>query len=53
MMEGTFTGVRLSTYFNPNKDDWMNARRIINGLDKANLIAGYGKSYYAAISYTT
>lgn len=53
MMEGTFTGVKLSNYFNPNKDDWVNARKIINGLDKANLIATYGKSYYAAISHTT
>jgi len=53
MIEGTFTGVRLSNYFNPNKEDWVNARRIINGLDKANLIAAYAKSYYAAISYTT
>jgi len=53
MMEGAFTGVKLGTYFSPNKDDWMNARRIINGLDKANLIATYGKNYYAAISYTT
>lgn len=53
MMEGTFTGVKLSNYFNPNKEDWVSARRIINGLDKANLIATYGKTYYAAISYTT
>lgn len=53
MMEGSFTGVKLSNYFQPNKEDWVNARRIINGLDKANLIATYGKSYYAAISYTT
>lgn len=33
--------------------DRVRARRIINGNDKANLIAGYGKHYYAAISYTT
>jgi glycosyl hydrolase family 19 (putative chitinase) len=53
MMEGSFTGVKLTNYFNPNKEDWINARRIINGLDKANLIAAYGKSYYASISHTT
>jgi hypothetical protein len=49
---GTFTGKKFADYFNPAKEDWVNARRIINGLDKANLIASYAKSYYSAISYT-
>jgi putative chitinase len=53
MNEGWFTGKKLSLYFNPTTEDWINARRIINGLDKANLIAGYGKHYYAGISHTT
>ena len=53
MTEGWFTGKKLSSYFNKTTEDWVNARRIINGLDKANLIAGYAKNYYAAISYTT
>jgi hypothetical protein len=53
MTRGTFTGKKFADYFNANADDWINARRIINGKDKANLIAGYGKQYYAAISYTT
>jgi hypothetical protein len=53
MRKGIFTGKKLSDYFNSQKEDWINARRIINGTDKANLIAGYGKAYYAAISYTT
>lgn len=52
MMEGWFTGRKLSNYFNTSKEDWRNARRIINGLDKADLIASYGKQYYAAISHT-
>ncbi len=52
MMKGTFTGKKLSDYFTPEQDDWVNARRIINGLDKANAVADYGKRYYAAISYT-
>lgn len=52
MADGTFTGKKLSQYFNPSTEDWKNARRIINGLDKAELIAGYGKHYYSAISYT-
>jgi hypothetical protein len=53
MMEGWFTGRKLSSYFTGTKEDWITARRIINGLDKANLISAYGKRFYAAISYTT
>jgi putative chitinase len=53
MIDGTFTGRKLSQYFAGDKEDWRNARRIINGLDKADLISGYAKQYYAAISYTT
>lgn len=52
MMEGWFTGRKLSTYFNTTTEDWKNARRIINGTDKADLIAAYAKQYYASISYT-
>lgn len=52
MMEGWFTGKKLSDYFNAAKEDWINARKIINGLDKANLISTYAKNYYASISYT-
>ncbi len=53
MMKGTYTGKKLADYFNPNKEDWRNARRIVNGTDKATLIAGYGRKFYGAISYTT
>lgn len=53
MTLGTYTGRKLGDYFNPAKYEWVQARRIINGLDKANLIAGYGKQFYAALSYTT
>lgn len=49
-IKGTFTGRRLDQYFNPTTADWKNARRIINRLDKAELIAGYAKNFYAAIS---
>jgi putative chitinase len=51
MIEGWFTGKKLSQYFNATTENWVNARRIINGLDKANLIADYAKRYYGAISY--
>jgi hypothetical protein len=53
MIDGVFTGKRLSTYFDGPLADWVDARRIVNGLDRAAGIAGYGKSYYAALSYTT
>jgi hypothetical protein len=52
MMNGSFTKKKPGDYFNPQKEDWVNARRIINGLGKAHLIADYAKRYYAAISYT-
>lgn len=45
MKEGWFTGKRLATYITLKKSDFRNARRIINGLDKADLIAGYAKEY--------
>ena len=46
---GDFTGVSLENYFNAVKDDPIHARRIINGLDKANLIAGYHDKFLTAI----
>lgn len=52
MTVGTFTGRKLDDYFNKTTEDWVNARRIINGLDRAPLVAGYGKAFYSAISYT-
>lgn len=50
---GDFTGVSLENYFNSFKDDPINARRIINGLDKASLIAGYHKKFLDAIKKAT
>jgi hypothetical protein len=49
MIGGMFTGVRLSSYFNDQKTDWEGARRIINGTDKASLIADYAYEFYQAI----
>jgi putative peptidoglycan binding protein/glycosyl hydrolase family 19 (putative chitinase) len=40
MKEGFFTGKKFADYFNPAKENWVNARRIINGTDRANTIAG-------------
>jgi hypothetical protein len=51
-VNGSFTGKKLANYFNGNLADWRNARRIINGTDRADMIAGHAKNFYAAISYT-
>lgn len=51
MFAGLFTGKMLADYFSLTRDDWTGARRIINGTDRAALIAGYGRAYYAALSY--
>jgi putative chitinase len=50
MIRGKFTGKRLQDYFNRTADDWINARKIINSLDRADDIAGYGKKFLDAIS---
>lgn len=47
---GDFTGKSLENYFNETKDDWVNARKIINGTDKAELIADYGKKFFTALN---
>lgn len=39
MKEGWFTGRKLSDYIHQSKKDYINARRIINGTDKAQKIA--------------
>jgi len=39
MLEGWFTGRKLSDYFSASANDAFNARRIINGLDSATSIA--------------
>lgn len=50
MIEGWFTGKKLSDYFKPGLSDPYNARRIINGLDKASDIAGYYHKFLAALT---
>jgi hypothetical protein len=52
MMQGAFTGRKLGDFFNQARADWRNARSIINGVERADLVASYAKKYYAAISYT-
>ena len=49
MTRGLFTGRKLSDYFNSAKEDWINARRIVNGLDRANDIANHSKKFLHCI----
>lgn len=49
MVGGWFTGHRLAQYFNADLTDWYNARRIINGTDKADEIAADAKRIYAGL----
>ncbi len=41
MMRGLFTGKSLHSYVGGQQSDYVNARRTVNGVDKAALIAGY------------
>lgn len=41
MIHGWFTGVGLPTFFDADTEDPVNARKVVNGLDKADVIAGY------------
>lgn len=47
--EGWFTKKKLSDYITLNKSNFKQARRIINGMDKANTIAGIAKQYDKAL----
>lgn len=49
MVHGIFTGKALKDYFG-KKTDAINARRIINGVDKAVEIAGYYSVFVSAIN---
>lgn len=45
MVKGVFTGKKLSDYVTTYKTDFQNARKIINGMDKADVIAGYASKF--------
>lgn len=45
MTKGIFTGRKLDQYFNDTVENPVGARKIINRLDKAELIAGYYKNF--------
>ena len=45
MLDGTFTGYQLSDFINASKTDFVGARRIVNGLDRAQEIASFAEDY--------
>lgn len=45
MIHGRFTGKKLSDYITLAKSDFVNARKIINAMDKADKIANYAENY--------
>lgn len=49
MLLGTFTGKKLSTYVSGDKADYVEARRVVNGTDKAKKIAGHAESFANAL----
>lgn len=50
---GVFTGKKISGYINDKKADYKNARRIINGTDKAVLIASYAVLFESILEKAT
>ena len=50
MTQGLFTGVNLARYFNDQREDWVNARKIINGLDKAEVISLYARKFMLCLT---
>ncbi len=49
MADGLFTGRALHDYFGATTDDPVGARKIVNGTDKASLIAGYHRNFLDSI----
>ena len=49
MRRGSFTGKKLSDYIGAGGADYVNARKIINGLDQAERIAGYAQKLEAIL----
>jgi hypothetical protein len=45
MLQGLFTGKKLSDFINSSECDYVNARRTVNGTDKALLVAGYAENF--------
>lgn len=53
MKEGIFTGRKLAHYINASGVDYVEARRIINGTDQQQLIAGYARKFESILRETS
>lgn len=53
MFYGSFTGKKLGSYVNAGVTDYYNARRVINGTDKASLIQGYASKFQSILDKTS
>ncbi|NSX90015.1 MULTISPECIES: hypothetical protein [Rhizobium/Agrobacterium group] len=49
MIAGSFTGRRLADFFGAQREDWEGARAIINGSDRARLVAGHARAFHRAL----
>ncbi|HTO80465.1 MAG TPA: hypothetical protein VMJ31_11885, partial [Methylocystis sp.] len=49
MLEGWFTGHKLADFFHGDCSDWIEARTIINGHNRARQVAGDALHFYAAL----
>ncbi|HEY3252074.1 MAG TPA: glycoside hydrolase family 19 protein [Ignavibacteria bacterium] len=52
MSKGLYTGKKLGDYVNEDKTNYRNARRVINGLDQASLIASYARKFEECIEFS-
>ena len=50
MIEGMFSGKKLADYIHGDVCDYVGARRIVNGTDRAKLIAGYANAFLDALT---
>lgn len=51
MINGLFTGRKLTDYFNATTDDPVGARAVVNGSEKARLIASYHAQFLGALTH--
>jgi hypothetical protein len=49
MLNGHYTGKALKDYFTDTKSEWVAARWIVNGTDRADEIGDVGRLFYAAL----
>ena len=49
MFNGSFTGKKLGTYVKSGTTDYYNARRVVNGLDRATLIKGHAENFQTVL----